>query len=79
MTKTKLQSEVMDWLLGLPEGEDYTSALIVARFKADNDNGNSNVVGFTGEKSEYMQCIGALAENGHSHGYLHKTIPLKGE
>lgn len=70
MTKTKLQSEVMDWLLGLPEGEDYTSVMIAARYKTDNGKGSSDVVGFTGVKEDYMQCLGSLAENGHQRGFF---------
>ncbi|MDE2020347.1 MAG: hypothetical protein KGJ13_08435 [Patescibacteria group bacterium] len=76
MTLNQFQKDVTEWLAGLPPDEDYTAGLIVARWKADNENGNSNMVGFTGPREEYMPCIGALAENGAKHGYLAKTIPM---
>lgn len=75
MTKTELQTEVMDWLSGLPD-EEYDAAAIVALGPEQPGNKRSNVIGFKGSQQTYMDCIGALAENGAKHGYLGKTLKI---
>jgi hypothetical protein len=77
MTKHEFQIIVMDWMAGLPEDVDFDAAMIVALGPVHDGDKRSNWIGHEGTVQSYMDCIGALAENGAKHGLLHKTISME--
>ncbi len=74
MTRTELESELMEWIGELPK-EEYTSALIIARFKGNGDK-VTGVSGFTGNEEEFGKCLAELLAFGHAKGYINKTIKV---
>ncbi len=74
MTRTKLENKLMEWIGKLPE-EEYTSALIIARYKENRDK-VTGLSGFTGNEEEFGKCLAELLAFGHAKGYINKTIKV---
>lgn len=74
MTKTGLENGLIKFADGLPE-ENYTSAILLAMFK-ENEDGAIGRFGFLGGKKEYNKCLTNLLEYGQALGYINKRAKI---